>query len=141
MTERRPKPLKFSDFRFVFERDWTPIKLDDTTTPPLFQGIPPEKVYGIYASGQAPEDPVQLTAANLKVEFITVGGIDVFRHAEPEDGVRLNKDHYEVVFDPNDREHLGIVGPLKDADHWTNELPPHLTHFEIHKVDDGNADA
>lgn len=136
MADRKPKPLRVSDFSFVFDKNWTPVKLDDKTTPPLLRGIPPDKVYGIYASGQAPENPELLTAARVRVEFITVGGIDVFRRAEARDGVRFNKDHYEVVVDPGDHQHLGIVGPLKDDDHWSDDLPPHLRHFEVEKTTD-----
>jgi hypothetical protein len=136
VANRKPEPLRVSDFSFVFTKNWTPVKLDDKTTPQLLRGIPPDKVYGIYASGQAPENPELLTAARVRVEFITVGGIDVFRRAEARDGVRFNKDHYEVVVDPDDHQHLGIVGPLKDADHWSDDLPSHLRHFEVEKTSD-----
>ncbi len=113
MASRRLKPLEFSAFEFVFDRDWKPVKLGEGTIPESLKTIPREKVYGVYASGQAPDYPFAFTVADLEAVQITLGGIDVFRYAEPQDGVRFNKDHYEVIVDPSDPRQLAILGPLK----------------------------
>jgi hypothetical protein len=66
----------------------------------------------------------------------------VYRLA-PDDPVELNKDWYAVLIDPDDDTMLLIDGPIRDEEHWIDELPQRLKGIEVLAVPkkNGNTEA
>ena len=122
----KPKRMTHEEFQHVMDKQWEPVKLNPQLFPRWMRGIPPEKIHSVYASGDNPRPVPTYTADDLKNVTFNVGGIDVHRNAEPEDGVRINKDWYSVVWDPMVPDTLSVVGPIKPEDHWIDELPERL---------------
>lgn len=118
--------MSFKEFEKYLSKSAKPIRFNTTDRPKWAQGIPDEKLHSGFASGSiAPAEG----SANVTDQ---IGGIDIFRHAEPKDGVNLNKDHYYVVKDPEEPDYLYVLGPYKEdpnspsKEHHIDELPERL---------------
>lgn len=126
-AKKRTKIMNPAEFDKILRLDWEPEVMDQAEWPSWLKGIPEEKVYAVLASGSntnlPPERDGNVTAHGQ------IGGIDVYRYAEPTDGVAFNKDWYRVIRDPSDPQHLYVVGPIRDNEHYLDELPERLQHF------------
>lgn len=127
MTRKlRPKTISKQEFQSIMKRNWVPVELTFDALPGWMKGIPESQRAYVYASGSSigVADPKQATAI--------VGGVDVFRdgkgHGDP---VNWNKDHYIIVKDPNNDEYLLTYGPLKDSEHWIDDIPKRLKGAEV----------
>jgi hypothetical protein len=51
--------------------------------------------------------------------------MDVYRYDEKDlpRGYPINKDHYIIILDPKEDNALLVHGPLRDNEHWLEELP------------------
>lgn len=123
----KEKTIKPEEFARVQGKKWQPVQLSNEVLFECFSRIPKEKIKGVYASGSHASSIPRTTSHNREERL--VGGIDVYRLA-PDDPVNYNKDWYAVVCRPEDNL-LHIIGPQKDAEHWTNELPDRLIVAEI----------
>jgi hypothetical protein len=124
----RIKKMPREEFYTVMEQNWRPVKLEGNAIPLLFQGIPENLLYSIYASGSS------LTGYNYSDEIIPsgelIGGIDIYRNS-PDDPVTLNKDWYAIIqINDTDSKFL-IRGPIRDSEHWINEIPERLDNAII----------
>lgn len=129
MGQDRFKFMPVSEFEGVWKQTWTPLKLLGNKQPAWTQGIPEEKVAHIYASGcPLPSDlppGIPIPSGDL------IGGIDIYRHAEPKDGVKFNKDWYAIIRRSNSPQMLLVAGPYKDHEHWCDKLATRLQNVEI----------
>lgn len=110
--------MRRDEFIEVQMRNWAPVELTGNAIPRFLSRMPVETVFRFLASGQH-------SAANYGS---LVGGIDVYRHA-PDDPVNLNKDWYAVR--ALDDSTLLIQGPLKDDEHWLDEVPQRYVGVEV----------
>lgn len=115
-----------AEFDAVMQRNLIPTKITEFNRPDWAKNIPDAKIHAFAASGSAD------TPKSLQNVPNQVGGFDMFRNAEPIDGVAFNRDHYYVISDPNDSEQLWVLGPYKgdpnhpDELHHTDDLPPRI---------------
>ena len=118
------KYMTEKEFGLIQKREWQIVELIDDTLPNWMKSIPMDnRGCHIYASGSG------IKKVNQRE---VVGGIDVFRDARNEsEPVDWNKDHYVVLKTSEDDKVLLIVGPLKDNEHWINEIPEHFKNVEI----------
>jgi hypothetical protein len=117
----KSKEMKPEEFQKISSQKWKPLKLEAEDVPASMRGLP-AKVVAIFGSASLDTpNPV----ADGDPDYGQVGGIDVYRTAEVEDGVALNKDWYVIRRDPN-TEKLYIIGPIRDAEHWIDEFPDRL---------------
>jgi len=82
------------EFVEVMKREWGFTELAEGSIPTWLQGIPPEKLARVMASGtQMPGVPY---STDTVPSGQLIGGIDVYRNA-PDDPVDYNKDWYAVI--------------------------------------------
>ena len=111
------------EFGKILAKDWTPIEIKNGDVPKFLLNIPEAKVITMFGSGSlASKNPCN----DFNRDQGQIGGIDVYRVAEEEDGVKINKDWYAVFEDPDDSDVLYIIGPEKDEEHWIDEIPDRL---------------
>lgn len=112
-----------SEFERLVKGKWQPVKLEGKSIPTFLKNLPDDKVLAIYGSGSfAEQNPV----ADSNPDRGQIGGIDVYRKAEEQNGVDINKDWYAIYQDPDMPEQLYVLGPKQDAEHWINEIPDRL---------------
>lgn len=118
------------EFEEIMKRDWVPVQLLSDERPTWTQNIPDEIVNSVFASGciNTSSDYDYQSKGVSSGELI--GGFDIYRNA-PDDPVELNKDWYAVLRCPDDPTMLLVDGPIKDRDHWLNEIPDRLNNVEI----------
>lgn len=98
---------------------WIPAQYMADSYPEWMQNIPKEKIHSVYASASS--------IPSMSDDGRTiVGGMDIFRYAEPRDQVLLNKDHVLIVQDGDGKDKFLIDGPYKDHEHWINDIPKRL---------------
>lgn len=122
--------MPVDQFNEVLKRDWVPVELVGDAIPTWATGIPKEILGRIHASGTG---SIVSSAAYKSASIPSgdlIGGIDIYRLA-PDDPVNFNKDWYAVVRCENDPTMLLVDGPIKDAEHWLNEIPKRLKGAEI----------
>ena len=126
-TKRMPK----NEFDKIADRQWVPVMLAGDGSPYWIKGIPEDKVEYILASGTY-IDP-RVVELNGVTYGDAVGGIDVYRYDEKDvdKGSPINKDHYILVRDPHEDNLLLIYGPLKDNEHWLEQLPDLPNDIEV----------
>jgi hypothetical protein len=122
------KRISSNEFEQVLKLDWKPVKLEGDSIPEVFTGMPRATLNSIYASGNYLSNLQYGTS--IYPSGILIGGIDVYRNS-PEDPVDLNKDWYAVVKLPNDIGYFLVVGPIKDNEHWLNQIPERLQDAEV----------
>src|SRR5687768_8039099 len=118
MGKKKLKSMPVDDFKVVLDAKWNAVRLEPESWPGWLRNIPPEKVKLVIASGDAAPGTPHFTEKDLANAKFEIGGIDVYRHAEPKDGVKLNKDWYSVVYDPSTPSKFAVVGPIKNSEHW-----------------------
>jgi hypothetical protein len=134
MTKKKPKSMPAEEFKVVLEGQWAPVRLEPVSWPGWLRNIPKGKVKAVIASGDVAPGIPHFTEDDLANATFEIGGIDVYRYAEPKDGVKLNKDWYSVVYDPSAPDKFAVVGPIKDSEHWIDELPDRLKHLDLAPV-------
>jgi len=127
MKRKRFKQLSLNQFQEVLKLNWKPVKLTGSTIPSFLTSAPDGLIHSIYASGT-------VISEHLYGEpFILgnhIGGIEGYRNA-PDDPVNLNKDVYAIFANTADDLKLLVLGPLKDKEHWTNEIPDRLAGVDV----------
>lgn len=123
---QRPKLIRRKDFEAVLAENYRPIVLEGDARPEFARGIPQARIIG---SGEelfmAPPYPnPRIRGARL------IGGIDVWREVT-DDPVPWNKDWYAVVESPSDPEYLYAIGPQKDHEHWSKEIPARYQGIKV----------
>lgn len=126
---KRVKKMPLEQFEAVRRRDWVPVGLAGAAVPEWLQGIPLETIHCIAGSGTLYRRMSYSGGAAIMGGDL-IGGIDVYRYA-PDDPVELNKDWYAVLIDPDDDTMLLIDGPIRDDEHWIDELPQRLKGIEV----------
>lgn len=125
---KRVKRMPEEQFLKITERDWNPVGLVGDAVPSWLRGIPADKLNSIYASGGKfeglPHGDERIPSKEI------IGGIDVYRNA-PDDSVELNKDWYAVIVDQDNEGMLLIVGPIRDDEHWIDEIPKRLEGAKV----------
>ncbi len=124
----RIKKMPLCQFQAVMRRKWAPVQLIDDAIPRWLRSIPATVVHSVYASGS--EDPGIPHSDPHVPSGSLIGGIDVYRKA-PDDPCELNKDWYAVIVIPGSDDMLLVRGPIKDAEHWLNDIPNRLKGAEI----------
>jgi hypothetical protein len=127
----RIKKMPEDQFNDIRELNWIPVQLTDGVIPTFLKRIPSDKLHSDYASGGPYTDMVYSGGAIPAGELI--GGIDVYRNS-PDDPVALNKDWYAVIRTTEYDAVFLVVGPIKDNEHWLNEIPERLANVEILSV-------
>ena len=119
----KTKQMDKVEFAKVANRDWARAKLVGYGRPLWMKNIPDEIVEFVLASGTF-VDP-RLVEFNGTTYSGAIGGIDVYRYDQDDlsKGYPYNKDHYIIVLDPSNNDALLVHGPLKDHEHWIEELP------------------
>lgn len=115
-----------TEFRPIMKREWRPVELTYDTLPSWMKTVPKAQRAHVYASGSF------LGEFNEQYGGPELGGVDVFRDARnhPEQ-VNWNKDHYVIIRNPKNGDALLMYGPLKDHEHWINDIPSRLRAVEI----------
>lgn len=126
----RIKVMPENQFEAVRERNWVPVELVGEALPDWAKRIPKTIIHRVMASGGMMTSGVQYHGGAVVPSEMLIGGIDVYRYA-PDDPVELNKDWYAVVVDPQRDDMLLVDGPIKDAEHWLNEIPSRLNGIEV----------
>jgi hypothetical protein len=124
------KKMPENQFREIMKRNWVPVQVSGGAIPTFLRHIPSFKLHAVYASGGPYTDMVYSGGA-VPADGL-IGGIDVYRNA-PDDPVALNKDWYAVIRTADQTDYL-VAGPIKDNEHWLNELPARLANVEILSV-------
>ena len=126
MKRKRFKQLSRKQFQEVLNRDWEPVKLIGGAIPHFLKGTPNGLINSIYASGTVFSEHLNepLVLGNH------IGGIEVYRNA-PDDPVNLNKDVYAVFTNTDNDLMLLVYGPMKDKEHWIDEIPDRLDGVDI----------
>jgi hypothetical protein len=127
----RIKYITEKEFELIKRREWSPVELTYNTLPNWVKSIPEDKRRHVYASGSG------LKKLNHQyAECKVVGGIDIFRNAKSEiEPVDWNKDHYVIIRTSENDDALLVIGPLKDNEHWINEIPGRFRNVEILSLD------
>lgn len=120
--------MPIEQFREVLKRKWVPVKLVGDALPNFVKGIPEEILELVVASGSLADSFSNESERILSEQLI--GGIDVYRKA-PDDPVEYNKDWYSVVTDLNQDNMVLIKGPIKDHEHWLDEIPYRFEGIEV----------
>jgi hypothetical protein len=111
------------EFSLVLAKNWAPIEIKNEAVPKFLSNIPKVKVISMFGSGSlSSHNPCD----DCNKDRGQIGGIDVYRVAETEDGVKINKDWYAIFEDPNDSNTLYVIGPERDQEHWINDIPDRL---------------
>ncbi len=126
---KRVKQISKVEFAAIQNKNWVPSELVGDALPGFLQSIPKEKIHKVMASGSCTPDLsgsyiIRIPSGEL------IGGIDVYRHA-PDDPVEFNKDWYAVIRDVNNANIFLVEGPIKDDEHWLDEIPERLKGAEI----------
>ena len=128
---KKNKNITKQEFNKIQNKNWAPVILEDNDIPSILSGIPKEKLCLIVGSGSAatknPEADGNLTLPNQ------VGGIDVYRYAEEKDDAELNKDWYRIVENPDNPDSLYLIGPIRDHEHWIDDIPERLVVAKVFK--------
>ena len=127
ISKPRFKKMKREEFEPVFKKNkWLPYKLVGEM-PDWMKNIPQSKIHSIYASGSSVKPIEESGYKNV------IGGFDIFRYAEKEDGVNFNKDHVVVIRDLTNDDMLFVVETpaANDSEHWINDIPGELKNAEI----------
>lgn len=136
MKRKRFKQLSREQFQEVLTLNWKPVELTGSAIPDFLKGAPDGLIHSVYASGT-------VISEHLYGEpFILgnhLGGIEVYRNA-PDDPVDFNKDVYAVFANTNNDLKLLVLGPLKDKEHWINEIPDRLDGVDILLPPDSNSE-
>jgi len=112
--------------------EWAPVSLDAASRPAFLSNLPAAKIVATFGSASLDRaNPV--TDGNP--DHGQVGGIDVYRVAEAEDGVAINKDWYAIYQDPDHDDQFYVIGPQQDAEHWINTIPNRLAFAEPASVE------
>jgi hypothetical protein len=120
----RIKTIMVGEFEEAFRRSWEPVVLMGDALPSFTKSIPARC---IIVSGEiSSRELYRLHRTSGRL----VGGIDVYRDS-PDDPVALNKDWYAVVASSDDPAILLVDGPLKDSEHWLDEIPQRYACAEI----------
>ncbi len=131
----RIKKMPEEQFIEVLKRNWTPVQLTGETIPMWLRNIPNDILHSVYASGGGGISSNY--SGGAIPSGVLIGGIDVYRNA-PDDPVALNKDWYPV-FSVTDTDTVFLIaGPIRDAEHWLNEIPSRLDNVEILAVPPGS---
>jgi hypothetical protein len=125
---KRIKKISEEEFREIQSREWHPVKLEGDAIPEFLKGIPANKVHSIVASGTCL--PGMIYHDKIIPSGQLIGGIDVYRNA-PDDPVELNKDWYAVVRCSDSDSYFMVSGPIKDDEHWIDEIPARLQGAEV----------
>lgn len=128
MAKRVKKKMPFKQFERIGQREWRPVKVVGDAIPDFLQGIPRDRIHTIVASGTL--GPGLEYCGEAVPSGRLVGGIDVYRNA-PDDPVELNKDWYAVIRIVDTDTMLLVEGPIKDEEHWIDEIPHRLQGIEI----------
>lgn len=127
MKRKRFKKLSFKQFHEIQKRKWEPVKLIGDAIPDFLMSAPEGLIHSVYASGT-------VISEHLYNETLTlgnhIGGIEVYRNA-PDDPVNLNKDVYAVFANTENDLMLLVYGPMKDKEHWIDEIPDRLDGVDI----------
>ena len=126
---KRVKLIPRLEFDKIAEFSWAPIKLQGSAVPAFLRGIPDAVVHAVYASGTTAGGGVAYSDATIGTGQL-IGGIDVYRKA-PDDPVELNKDWYAVVVPPDDSPYYLISGPIRDDEHWLDDVPERLNGAKV----------
>lgn len=122
------KKMPEDQFQEIMIRNWVPVQVTGGAIPAFLQNVPSNKLHSVYASGGPYTDNGYTGGAIPAGEIL--GGIDVYRNS-PDDPVALNKDWY-VIIKPFELElYFLVAGPIKDNEHWLNEVPARLANVEI----------
>jgi len=113
----RVKTMRMDEFSDIQARNWTPVEFVGDAVPEFLSGVPRHVAFRFLASGE-----------NNAADSALVGGIDVYRRA-PDDPVALNKDWYAVR--ANADGVLRVHGPIRDAEHWLDEVPRRYEGIEV----------
>lgn len=128
MGKNRIRKMPIEQFEDVMKNKWIPVKLEDGSIPSFLENIPKDRLNSIYASGDS--IPGIVYCDKIIPSGDLIGGIDVYRNAS-DDPVNLNKDWYAVISMPNDKTRLLIRGPIKDHEHWINDIPDRLKGVKV----------
>lgn len=109
--------MRMDEFSDIQARNWTPVEFVGDAVPEFLSGVPRHVAFRFLASGE-----------NNAADSALVGGIDVYRRA-PDDPVALNKDWYAVR--ANADGVLRVHGPIRDAEHWLDEVPRRYEGIEV----------
>ena len=125
---KRVKKISKKQFEEVIRRNWVPVRLVGDALPDFARGIPKQVLHTFLASGQykyeAPYKSAMIPSGNL------IGGMDVYRNA-PDDPVALNKDWYAVVSSDQDETMFLVEGPIKDDEHWIDDIPKRYAGVQV----------
>ena len=127
MKRKRFKQLSLKQFQEVLNLNWKPVKLTGGAIPDFLKGSPEGLIHSIYASGTMISNQQYGQPLVLGNH---IGGIEVYRNA-PDDPMKLNKDVYAVFANTDDNLKLLVLGPIKDKEHWINEIPARLDGVDI----------
>ena len=116
------------DFQKISKHKWVPLRLVGNARPNWMRNIPEDKIYSTYASGSIGDNIPY--SDHLIPSGSLIGGIEIYRYA-PDDPVVLNKDNYAVVKTLNNEVDLLISGPIKDNEHWLDEIPERLKGAKV----------
>lgn len=127
---KRVKKISVEQFEKIGQREWRPIEVVGDAVPDFLQGIPEERLHRIVASGTLCKCNGLVYSGEVLPSGLLVGGIDVYRNA-PDDPVELNKDWYAVIQISETDTILLVEGPIKDDEHWIDEIPRRLKGVEV----------
>lgn len=115
----RLKWIEEHEFERIARWNWQRVSFPFDERPTFLQNIPATVVCTIAASGVL--CGTQFYSNRVIPSGVLVGGYDLWRHA-PDDPVRYNKDHYDVI-SLGVPGRLAVYGPSKDSEHWADNLP------------------
>jgi hypothetical protein len=130
----RIKKMSEEQFREILKRNWTPVQLAGNAIPSWLRNIPKDILHSVYASGGGGV-PSNYSGGAIPAGVL-IGGIDVYRNA-PDDPAEFNKDWYPVFSVKEVDEVFLVVGPIRDAEHWLDEIPGRLNGVEVLAVPPG----
>ncbi|MDD4869610.1 MAG: hypothetical protein PHR77_03550 [Kiritimatiellae bacterium] len=115
-------------FEQVMKREWRPVQLKGDAVPRWLRGIPENIVHSIYASGS------EISGLEYNDTYIPsgrlIGNLEVYRNAA-DDPVKLNKDGYPIISVRGTDSMVLVRGPMKDSEHWIDEIPSRFKGVEV----------
>ena len=130
--KKRNKKMPLTQYEHVLDRKWTPVQLLGKSRIEWMKNIPSHLVDSVYASGSC-TSTMNYTGDYPLPSGDIIGGMDVYRTAK-DDPVELNKDWYAVIVDKENDNMLLVCGPIKDDEHWIDEIPERLKGATIYDV-------
>ena len=127
MKRKRFKQLSRNQFQEVLKLNWKPVKLTGGAIPNFLKSAPDGLIHAVYASGTVISEYLYDKSLMLGNH---IGGIEVYRNAL-DDPVNFNKDVYAVFANTDNDLKLLVLGPIKDREHWINEIPDRLDGVDI----------